>query len=44
VSHLSDLIDIINGDLSSNDRRRLITLCTVDVHSRDVLQVADADG
>ena len=33
----SDLIDLINGPLSKNDRKKLITLCTVDVHARDVV-------
>lgn len=37
VSQLSDLIEIINGDLSKNDRKKLITLCTIDVHARDVV-------
>ena len=34
----SDLIELINGDLSKNDRKKLITLCTIDVHARDVVQ------
>lgn len=38
VAHLSDLIQLINGDLSQNDRKKLITLCTIDVHARDVVQ------
>ena len=33
----SDLIDLINGPLSKNDRKKLITLCAVDVHARDVV-------
>lgn len=37
-SQLSDLIELINGDLSKNDRKKLITLCTIDVHARDVVQ------
>jgi dynein heavy chain len=38
-AQLSDLIELINGPLSKkNDRKRLITLCTVDVHARDVVQ------
>lgn len=37
-SQLSDIIEIINGDLTPNDRKKLITLCTVDVHARDVVQ------
>ncbi len=38
VAQLSDLIVLINGDLSKNDRKKLITLCTIDVHARDVVQ------
>ncbi|KAL4450636.1 hypothetical protein ABPG77_000992 [Micractinium sp. CCAP 211/92] len=37
-AQLSDLIDLINGPQSKNDRKKLITLCTVDVHARDVVQ------
>lgn len=33
-----ELIDLINGPLGKNDRKKLITLCTVDVHARDVVQ------
>lgn len=38
LSPLSDLIELINGQLSPNDRKKLITLCTIDVHARDVVQ------
>lgn len=38
VSQLSGLIELINGDLSALDRKKLITLCTIDVHARDVVQ------
>jgi dynein heavy chain len=38
VAQLSELIELINGDLSANDRKKLITLCTIDVHARDVVQ------
>lgn len=38
VNQLSGLIELINGDLSKLDRKKLITLCTIDVHARDVLQ------
>ena len=38
VTQLSELIDIINGELTKNDRKKLITLCTIDVHARDVVQ------
>lgn len=36
-AQLSDLIGLINGPLSKNDRKKLITLCTIDVHARDVV-------
>lgn len=36
-THLSKLIEVINGDMSKNDRKKAITLCTIDVHARDVL-------
>jgi hypothetical protein len=29
---------MINGDLTKLDRKKLITLCTIDVHARDVVQ------
>lgn len=38
VAQLSELIQIINTDVSKNDRKKLITLCTIDVHARDVTQ------
>ena len=38
VAQLVDLIDLINTDLTRNDRKKLITLCTIDVHARDVVQ------
>ncbi len=38
MAQLADLIEIVNGELSRNDRKKLITLCTIDVHARDVVQ------
>ncbi|GAX83885.1 hypothetical protein CEUSTIGMA_g11310.t1, partial [Chlamydomonas eustigma] len=37
VQQLADLIDEINKEQTSLDRKKLITLCTIDVHARDVL-------
>lgn len=37
-SQLAGLIEMINGDLTKLDRKKLITLCTIDVHARDVVQ------
>lgn len=38
VTQLSELIELITGQLSPNDRKKLVTLCTIDVHARDVVQ------
>lgn len=38
VNQLAGLIELINGELTKLDRKKLITLCTVDVHARDVVQ------
>ena len=38
VAQLVDLIELINGELTGNERKKLITLCTIDVHARDVVQ------
>ena len=33
---LNNLSDMINGELSKGDRKKIITLVTIDVHARDV--------
>lgn len=38
MTQLAGLIELINSDLSKLDRKKLITLCTIDVHARDVVQ------
>lgn len=38
MAQLAELITIINGKLTPNERKKLITLCTIDVHARDVVQ------
>jgi hypothetical protein len=38
ISHLNDLITLLQGKLSGAHRVMLQTICTVDVHSRDVVQ------
>jgi len=38
ISHLNDLITLLQGKLSGANRVMLQTICTVDVHSRDVVQ------
>ncbi|XP_031336595.1 dynein beta chain, ciliary isoform X1 [Photinus pyralis] len=37
VSQLSTLITLLIGDLSKQDRQKIMTICTIDVHSRDVV-------
>ena len=37
VTQLAALIELINGELSKNDRKKIVTLCTIDVHARDVV-------
>ena len=38
VSQLNTLINLLLGDLSKGDRQRIMTICTIDVHARDVVQ------
>eukprot|EP00050_Salpingoeca_kvevrii_P003770 m.233351 g.233351 ORF g.233351 m.233351 type:complete len:4592 (-) comp10879_c0_seq1:411-14186(-) len=38
INHLNDLIMLLQGKLSKAQRVMLQTICTVDVHSRDVVQ------
>lgn len=37
ISQLSTLIALLIGELSKQDRQKVMTICTVDVHSRDVV-------
>jgi dynein heavy chain len=37
INHLNDLITLLQGKLSEANRIMLQTICTVDVHSRDVV-------
>ncbi|KAK9886614.1 hypothetical protein WA026_017536 [Henosepilachna vigintioctopunctata] len=37
ISQLSALINLLLGDLSAGDRQKIMTICTIDVHSRDVV-------
>ena len=38
VNQLNTLINLLLGDLSKGDRQRIMTICTIDVHARDVVQ------
>ncbi|KAF7661538.1 hypothetical protein LDENG_00259550 [Lucifuga dentata] len=37
VSQLNALISMLIGQLSSGDRQKVMTICTIDVHARDVV-------
>ncbi|GAB1597647.1 dynein beta chain, ciliary isoform X1, partial [Argonauta hians] len=37
VNQLNALISMLIGDLSKGDRQKIMTICTIDVHARDVV-------
>jgi dynein heavy chain, axonemal len=37
VSQLNALITMLLGELSKGDRQKIMTICTIDVHARDVV-------
>lgn len=37
ITQLNALINLLLGELSSGDRQKIMTICTIDVHSRDVV-------
>ncbi|XP_076454452.1 dynein beta chain, ciliary-like [Babylonia areolata] len=37
ITQLNNLITMLIGDLSSGDRQKIMTICTIDVHARDVV-------
>ena len=37
LAQIAALIELINGELSKNDRKKIVTLCTIDTHARDVV-------
>lgn len=37
VHQLSVLISLLLGELTKGDRQKIMTICTIDVHSRDVV-------
>ncbi len=37
VAQLNALITMLLGNLSKNDRQKIMTICTIDVHARDVI-------
>ncbi|XP_069552287.1 dynein axonemal heavy chain 11 [Brachyistius frenatus] len=37
ISQLNLLIGLLLGELSSSDRQKIMTICTIDIHTRDVV-------
>lgn len=37
IAQLNSLIELLLGDLTPGDRQKIMTICTIDVHSRDVV-------
>lgn len=37
ISQLNLLIGMLLGELSSGDRQKIMTICTIDVHARDIV-------
>eukprot|EP01135_Chromosphaera_perkinsii_P008680 Nk52_evm13s1444 gene=Nk52_evmTU13s1444 len=37
IQQLTTLITMIQGELTPNDRQKIMTICTIDVHARDVI-------
>ncbi|XP_076154706.1 dynein axonemal heavy chain 17-like isoform X2 [Alosa pseudoharengus] len=37
ISQLNNLITLLIGELSRGDRQKIMTICTIDVHARDVV-------
>lgn len=37
VSQLNTLISMLIGQLSQGDRQKIMTICTIDVHARDII-------
>lgn len=37
IQQLNNLITLLLGDLSKGDRQKIMTICTIDVHARDVI-------
>ncbi len=37
VTQLNTLINLLLGDLTKANRQRIMTICTIDVHARDVV-------
>ncbi|KAH0517950.1 Dynein heavy chain 17, axonemal [Microtus ochrogaster] len=42
ISQLNALITLLIGNLSAGDRMKIMTICTIDVHARDVVESSQA--
>lgn len=38
MTQLNTLIHLLLGDMTKASRQRIMTICTIDVHARDVVQ------
>lgn len=37
ISQLNSLIGLLLGELNSGNRQKIMTVCTIDVHARDIV-------
>ena len=37
IAQLNNLISLLLGKLTKGDRQKIMTICTIDVHSRDIV-------
>lgn len=44
VVKLTDLIKMVQGDLSKSNRQKIMCLITLDTHSRDIVDKLDAEN
>ncbi len=44
IKQIQQLITLIQGELSPNDRQKIMTISTIDVHARDVIAGLIKDG
>ncbi|KAK2490477.1 LOW QUALITY PROTEIN: hypothetical protein MC885_016050 [Smutsia gigantea] len=42
ISQLNALITLLMGNLSTGDRMKIMTICTIDVHARDIVESSQA--
>jgi len=37
INQLNTLIEMLRGDLTESNRQKIMTICTIDVHARDIV-------